>query len=148
MRDFEKLIAEFETSYKIFLSLAMNYPSNLQTMSGVCGEWSAHEVLAHLAGWLLEAKRRFPRYALGTSDIDYNRDAFNAVSIRMRREKSYEAIVEEITGLVDELAAMAGVIPHSQVEKEGRYTEWLVSLIHEAKEHHLQLEAFLKEKSF
>ncbi|MDQ7026895.1 MAG: maleylpyruvate isomerase N-terminal domain-containing protein [Anaerolineae bacterium] len=140
---FNDCITDFETAYATLITVAESYPDDLQTQAGVCGTWSARELIAHLCGWIVEALRRYPRYALSTGDIDYNTDAFNEVSIWLRREKGYDSIVSELRDSSAKLAQFARDLPESQIERNGqRYMEWLTSLTREAREHSAQLKDF------
>ena len=125
--------------------MAETYPERLQTQSGACGTWSAREVIAHLNGWIVEALRRFPRYARGTGDITYNKDSFNGVSIRLRRGKDYEMIVAELRDVSAKLAQFARTLPEYEIQQNGhRYVEWLTNLTREAHEHITQLQEFAR----
>lgn len=141
---FEQELQTFQKSYEKLFSTMESYPQDKQTLSGVCGEWSARDVLAHINGWIVEAQRRYPRFAKGTGKIDYNIDAFNAVSIRLRADKDFEQILEETRSLVDKLVSMAGELPEVYIERDERYTKWLHILIEEADNHGHQLQDFLE----
>jgi|GEM_PF-1442417 len=141
---FKDQVNTFQESYKTLVSTAKSYPQEKQTLSGVCGDWSAREVLAHINGWIVEAQRRYPRFAKGTGNIDYNIDAFNAVSIWLRDGKGFEQILEETRTLVDKLVSMANELPEAYIERDERYGEWLQILIEQANEHGQQLSDFLE----
>jgi hypothetical protein len=141
---FKANIAEFEAAYHTLFTIAETYPENLRTQAGACGTWSAQDVLAHLAGWIVESLRRYPRYALGTADMHYNKDAFNEVSIWLRRDRDYETILSELREVAAKLAQMAQTIAEAQLKRDSRYAEWLTTLTHEAHEHATQLEEFAR----
>jgi hypothetical protein len=94
---------------------------------------------------MVEALRRFPRYATGTGEIDYNKKAFNEVSIWLRRDKDYESILDEMRDLSAKMVNFARELPESQIERNGhRYADWLTNLTRNVQEHQLQLENFSK----
>lgn len=145
MTAFNDSITEFETAYATLITVAESYPDDLQTKAGACGTWSAREVIAHLSGWIVEALRRYPRFAYGTGDIQYNTDAFNEVSIGLRHDRGYDSIVSELRDVSAKLTQFARDLPASQIERNGhRYMEWLTNLTREAREHTAQLEEFIR----
>lgn len=135
-------IDEFEQAYETLITVAEQYPEDLKTQAGVTGTWSAREVLAHLCGWLAEAKRRYPRYGRGAGEIKYEIDNFNAVSIRMREGKEYDQILDELRTSVEQLTTMARAITEQKYQRDGRYINWLNILLEEAENHTAQLQAF------
>jgi len=140
-------IQSFEAAYQSLLQFTDSLSEELQTKSGACGEWSVCEVLAHLCGWIAEAKRRYRRYPRGTSDIHYNRDNFNTLSVGLRKDKSCDEIAGELRTLVQELSLMARAVPQHQYEREPRYAGWLVSLRREAHAHGAEIREFVALQS-
>jgi hypothetical protein len=142
---FAAIRTEFEAAFQKLIAVAENYPEALQTKAGACGTWSAREVLAHFSGWLVEALRRYSRYERGTGHVQYNKDAFNEVSIWLRREADYEMMLQELRDRVGKLSNLAQNLTEAQIQHEARYAEWLTSLAQEAREHTSQLEEFAKK---
>lgn len=140
-------IQAYEAAYATFFQRAAAYPAHLQHIAGVCGVWSAHDVLAHLSGWTVEAKRRYQRYAEGTGDMQYNVDAYNQISVWQRRERSYAEVLAELRTLVAELAALASEVTEAQLQRDDRYRYWLIELTREAHEHGSELQTFLEAQS-
>ena len=139
----ENSISEFESAFKQLIEVAENYPEALQTRAGACGEWSAREVLAHLAGWIVEALRRYPRYAIGTGNIQYYTDAFNAVSVWSRQSKLYDEILDELRDVSVRLIDYARGLSETEITRNGeRYAEWLTNLARDAHDHTTQLQEF------
>ena len=143
-KTFANIITDFESAYRDFITVAETYPVALQTQAGVCGTWSVREVVAHLCGWIVEAHRRYPRYALGTGNMQYNTDAFNEVSVWLRREKDFSDMLDELRRVSGQLTEMARELPEAQITRETRYAEWLTNLTREAHEHRIQLQSFLE----
>ena len=141
---FTQQLLEFEQASVEFIKLAEQYPEDLQTEAGVCGEWSAREVIAHINGWLVEAQRRYPRYAKGTGNIDYNIDAFNNVSVWLRDGKDFEQILEEFRQLTSVMATKAHEIAPEYIERDNRYEKWLAIFLEEYDVHGAQLRDFLE----
>ncbi len=144
---FAEQLQKFQQAFDALISIAEQYPAESQTTPGVTGEWSAREVLAHINGWIVEAQRRFPRYAKGTGNIDYNIDAFNAVSVWLRDGKDFEQILDETRKLVAKMLTMANDLADVYIERDKRYGEWLNILSEEAENHGEQLRTFLEAKA-
>lgn len=144
---FAQQLQTFQQKFDALIVMAKQYSLELQTEPGVTGEWSAREVLAHINGWLVEAQRRFPRYAKGTGKIDYNIDGFNSVSVRMRKGKNFEQILEETITLMATMTTIANEVPNAYIEHDKRYGEWLDILSEEAENHGEELRIFLEAKS-
>lgn len=146
-RTFTEQLQAFQQKFDSLIAIAGQYPPELQTQAGVTGEWSAREVLAHINGWIVEAQRRFPRYAKGTGNIDYNIDVFNAVSVRMRKGKDFEQILEETVRLIAKMVVIANELPDAYIERDKRYGIWLDTLSEEAENHGEELRTFLEAKA-
>lgn len=143
----DTLITEFEATYSTLLDTADSYPDDLKTQAGAVGHWSARDVLAHLCGWIVEARRRFPKFARGTGNFIYDVDNFNHVSLWLRENKTYEDIAAELRELVAELATMGREVTAQQLQRDDRYIDWFEGLIRDAKEHIIELQAFLKAQA-
>ena len=94
--DFEKLQSEFTTAYTNYLQSIQTLEPDKQLQPGVSGEWSAKDVVAHLAGWD-EALHEFI-----TAPENFNPDplhdihTFNATSVAKRQAQSWVETVDEL----------------------------------------------------
>lgn len=113
------------------------------TQAGAYGIWSVKEVLAHLCGWMQEALRRYPRFAHGTGEIQYEVDAFNRLSVRLRRRMSYADVRQEFSTLVAALITAAQAVPAFNSEKDARYAELLTSLAQQCQAASAQITVFV-----
>ncbi len=89
MKDSSKndLIDTFEEAHKKLIAAA-----NAAIERSVVvreGEWGPREVLAHIAGWGVEATERLPRIIAGAPVLVYDDDAFNAAIITLSGDQSY-----------------------------------------------------------
>lgn len=134
-------LEKFQQAYDDFFTVVDAYPLELYDATGACGDWSARDIIAHMAGWVVEALRRFRRYGRGTSDFIYNTDAFNEVSLWLRRDDDYETVLEELHTRVDELLAFLDQLPE-QRHSDDRYAEWLQTLSNDAQRHAADLRQF------
>ena len=135
-------LAQYESDFAHLQTVLAQYPASLRMAPGACGEWSPQQVVAHLSGWLQEAQRRYKRFHTGTGKINYNIDAFNAVSVRKRKDHNWAHAVAELERLAFELAALARKVPDERAEHDDRYEEWLETMADEFREHGAQLIAF------
>ena len=133
----------FKSALADILTIAESYPETLQTQSGACGEWSAREIIAHINGWMVEGTRRLPRFAKGTGQIEYNIDAFNAVSVWLREDKDYQQLLDEMRSLTSQIVAFIDDLEDFYRNRDERYSTWLRILAHEATHHREDLETFL-----
>ena len=139
-------LTQYESDFAQLQTVLAQYPASLRTTPGACGDWSPQQVVAHLSGWLQEGKRRYKRFHTGTGKINYNLDAFNAVSVRKRKDHNWAHTVAELEKLAFELAALARQVPDERAERDERYQEWLNIMAAEFREHGAQLVAFREQK--
>ncbi|MCA9890809.1 MAG: hypothetical protein KC546_20660 [Anaerolineae bacterium] len=140
-------LAQYEADFAEFQRILAQYPASLRMQSGACGEWAPQQVVAHISGWLVEAKRRYARFHTGTGQIDYNIDAFNAVSVRIRKDYNWSHTVAELEKLGFELASLAKQVPAERAERDERYKKWLDIMAEEFRDHGAQLKAFQEQQA-
>ncbi|HYU76121.1 MAG TPA: DinB family protein [Ktedonobacteraceae bacterium] len=83
----DEMIIAFDEAYERLIAAA-----NAAVERGVLvreGEWGPREVLAHIAGWGVEATERLPRVLAGAPALVYDDNAFNAAIITMLGDQSY-----------------------------------------------------------
>lgn len=139
--DPQAVVRAFEATAETFFATAKGVPGARQLEPGCCGTWSAQAVLAHLEGWAAEALRRYARYPYGAGKIDYNIDAFNAVSVRRRTSMDYDEVLALLQTRCASLLEIARARSDEQHAQDGRYLEWLRILMHEFETHGAQLAA-------
>jgi len=103
---------------------------------GVGGDgWGVREVLAHIAGWEVEATQRLPQLMAGAPARDYDVDAFNVAAVaahegqslhevRASLERAYARLVNLLDGLDEAAFAPGGVAQ-----------EWITALTRHDHEH-------------
>ncbi len=102
------------------------------------GAWSVKDVLAHLIAWDLEAIVRFGQFLAGpTQDRDYDVDSFNRSAVVERRNADWHEIADEFRATQERFTAIASRVRPGDVEREGRFCEWVVSLA-DHYDHHLR----------
>lgn len=139
--DPQAVMHAFEAAAETFFATAQGVPGARQHQPGACGDWSAQNILAHLEGWAAEAQRRYARYPYGVGKINYNIDAFNAVSVRRRVSMDYDEVLALLQTRCASLLETARARSEAQHIQDGRYLEWLRILMHEFETHGAQLAA-------
>lgn len=139
--DPQAVLRAFEAASAAFFAKAQRVPGARQRQPGACGDWSAQNILAHLEGWAAEALRRYARYPYGVGKINYNIDAFNAVSVRRRASVDYDEVLALLQTRCAVLLEAARARSDEQHIQDGRYLEWLRILTHEFETHGAQLAA-------
>ncbi len=114
---------------------------------GACGEWSAKDVLAHIAAWEEECTRAIGTLGKGEPwDVDYDLDAWNDQTYRQWRplplgqirrqfEDAHQALLEAICGLTEE-----------QLARNNDIREWIANSTYAHYQEHLPDLMSWKEK--
>lgn len=141
---------QFLDTFSELFELVERYPPEKRTQSGACGNWSPKEVLAHLAGWLVIAQKRYDDFEAGDkSNIDYapQQDRINAESVAVRAHLNWRQTIAELRLGVFALSSRASDIPKPVAQADQRYAEWLVGIGEDAKKHTQQLRDFLETQT-
>lgn len=144
---FDEKLEAYEAAYAEFNAIVADVPAALEKEGGVCGEWSAWDVIAHMNGWFVEGLRRFRRFPKGTGRVTYNDDAFNNVSLWLREGKDFEDLRDEFERLSTEFVTVLQALQPERIEREGRYGEWVYGMTVEFETHGAQLAAFLEAQA-
>ena len=110
--------------------------------AGVCGDWSARQVVAHLIGWdelFVEFIVR-PETFIPPQDIDQ----FNQRSVEARRYDSWDQLMRAMTATFD--ALQRGVVSVSaEMKIYDRVIAWLDGRIEDYALHRTQIAAWLDQ---
>lgn len=142
---------QFLDIYSELFELVEKYPAEKRTQSGASGTWSPKEILAHLAGWLVIAQKRYDDFESGDkSNIEYNtaqQDRINAESVAVRSHLNWRQTIAELRLGVFALSSRASDISPEVARSDERYAEWLVGLGNDAKKHIQELRDFLEKQT-
>lgn len=127
-----------------FLALASQVNAERATEPGVCGAWSAKDVVAHMAAWDWEGERRFRELHSGEGERRrYDVDAFNAAAVEERAGQSWDETLDELRRANMTFAAsLANVSPADQ-EAEPAYARWLEIVTGHYRQHTDQIRAWM-----
>ncbi len=144
MDDWNTLKTRYQESFDHFVEIADQMPAAKQQAKGVCGRWSPHEVIAHIAAWNWEGVRVFKEAIDGNtvsfrSDVDH----FNAEAVEARQHRLYEQVLTELRQAHEALAVLSESLTNEQVAEISLYERWLLATIHEYDIHGAELKAWL-----
>lgn len=137
-----ELILEMKKNYQIFLQRCEALTQEQALIGGICGEWSAKEVIDHLTGWQ-EASPSFLQDILSSErvELDVEIDAFNQISVQTKRALSWQ---ESLAAFIESFAAFDQAlqdIPKVQFIKNPGLTSWVKAMNHEYIFHRTHIEA-------
>ena len=111
-RRVERAWADLENSYAGLSEAEM-------TLSGVAGEWSVKDVLAHITTWEDEALKHLPTVAGGGRPPRYAStggiDAFNARSFEAKRSQTLSEVLDELDKTHARLLEYIAATPEHQL---------------------------------
>ena len=118
----EQLIARIESRWRAFNEACAGLPDEALTQSGVAGEWSVKDLMAHIATWEGEAVKALPIIMQGKRPPRYGGvDNFNArqndANSRLSLAEAREALQASHRRLLDFIAT----VPESWFETETRF---------------------------
>ncbi|MCA1723081.1 MAG: hypothetical protein LC748_02265, partial [Thermomicrobia bacterium] len=112
--------------------------------SGVCGDWSVKQMVAHMAAWDWEGERHFREmHGGGTEAQSYDVDAFNASAVVERRDQTWDETLDELRRANMTFAASLATVSTADREANPRYTSWLRAITNHYKEHTAQMRTWL-----
>lgn len=145
---FRVLVSDWRAACNAFIAALDHLPPNERETPGLCGEWNAKQVVAHLSGWHYEAFRRFVEVATGDPfDKQYDVDAFNALQVEGRAHLTWEQTVSDLLSAIDVLRIQVDDIPDSVARAEPRYGEWMRGLTADLENHRQQVMTWLAAAS-
>ena len=135
-----ELWTKLHEAHDSFVRVAGRLSPAKRQQSGVCGEWSPKEVVAHLVGWDASLKQF-------VIDIEHfeppdNVHKFNAQSVAARQGLSWDEVMHKLqTNFVELGQAIDSVEPQMRIYE--RVHGWMVGRIEDYKLHTGQLQSWL-----
>lgn len=115
----EGMIVAGEKSWRTLHDLVKAVPNDRREAPPICGEWSARDLLAHLACWTAEAARQLESIRAGTPPKMPDVEAFNAEAHESCRSLTFEEAMSMAGAahhrLQEELALVAPVALNAKV---------------------------------
>ncbi len=145
--DFEDLLDEWQDVYRGFFAALDLLPEHLREKPGLCGEWHARQLVAHMAGWHAVALGRFVAIRSGdTQHVTYSAaaiDARNAEHVAARAHLSWAQTVAELRVNMARLYEEVRGLLIRRAAYDPRYGAWLRRLSDDARLHTEQIRAWL-----
>jgi hypothetical protein len=127
-----------------FLALASRVNAARAEESGVCGDWSVKEIVAHMAAWDWEGERHFRELHTGGGESQsYDVDAFNAAAVDERRGQTWEETLDELRRANMTFAASLATVSSADRAANPHYTSWLRAVTGHYEEHTAQVRTWL-----
>jgi uncharacterized damage-inducible protein DinB len=123
-------IESLENSHMLVLQTIDDLPEALWDIPGVCGEWSAKDVIAHLTSYellLIDVMDAF----LGRTPSPYllkwldSQEEFNTMTLAARRYHTAQQIENEYQDTQVRSSALLASLPADRVEQRGTMTGYL-----------------------
>jgi uncharacterized damage-inducible protein DinB len=128
-----------------FMDVAQRLDPKLRKRENVCGQWSANDVVAHIAGWEREVIRCFRLFLLDpTQDDTYDVNSFNEQSVASRKHLSWDELITELTAAQEELREVNSSLGPDDLTRESRFLEWTVVLVRHYQHHMNQIKELTK----
>ncbi len=126
-----------------FLALASRVQADRADEPGVCGEWSAKQMVAHMAAWDWEGERYFRELHAGSTGQRHDIEAFNAAAVEERRDQSWDETLDELRRANMTFAASLANVSTADRAATPRYASWLTAVAGHYGEHTEQLRTWL-----
>lgn len=134
--DVSLLLERFRESRRAFRERLDRIPPDAHTRAAAPGEWSARELVIHVAAWLDEANDRIPRLMAGAPDMTFHSDAFNAAAIERAAGWSYEQALGAFRRAADRFEVIIAESNPEELAGEPSVMRWIESMASELMDEH------------
>jgi len=136
----KKLCVDLFSVEDEFFRLVYNIIPELRDKKSPGENWSPKDILAHIVGWEVEVVKQFREFLVNPDvDDNYDIDSFNENSVSLRKNKTWEEIVNELELSQKELSVLLSSLSQKDIDSEDRFSEWVEVLINHYKHHMSQL---------
>ncbi len=98
-------------------------------------EWGVREVLAHIAGWEVEATQRLPQLMAGAPARDYDADTFNVDAVAAHEAQSLHEVRASLERAYARLVTLLDGLDEATFAPGGVAREWVTALTRHNHEH-------------
>ena len=123
--DRQQLRKRLDTAWKAFKESYAGLPDSRLTESGVTGDWSVKDILAHVTTWEEEALKYLPLIIAGGRPPRYiaygGIDAFNARMTEQKRGLSLADVLRQLDETHRQLVDFVESAPEDQFTRETRF---------------------------
>lgn len=124
--DREQLLKRIDTAWTAFKESYAGLSDAQLTETGVTGDWSVKDVLAHVMTWDGEALKHLPHIIEGDRPPRYSEthggiDAFNAQMTEQKQNHSLSDVQEQLADTHRRLIAFIQTVPEEHFTRETRF---------------------------
>jgi hypothetical protein len=122
----EQLLQQLGKAWTAFKEAYTGLSDSQLTETGVTGDWSVKDIIAHVTWWEEEALKHLPLILTGARPPSYSRryggiDAFNAQMTEQKRDLSLSAVLRQQEETHRQLIAYVQSVPEEQLRRESRF---------------------------
>ena len=122
----EQFLKNLDQAWTAFQESYAGLTEAQMVASGVTGEWSVKDILAHVSVWEAESLQHLPLILLGERPPRYSTlyggiDAFNALMTEQWRQRSLAEVQARLEDTHRKLLAYLESVPEEQFTKETRF---------------------------
>jgi hypothetical protein len=122
----EKLLETIGMRWDELLVSVEGLTDDAMLETGVVGDWSVKDILAHVTTWEREALKHLPEIAAGKpqqryKDVYGGLDAFNALKFAENRERSLDEVRVRLTETHEELLDYLETVPDELLHSRERF---------------------------
>jgi DinB family protein len=123
--DRQKLLKQLDKAWTVFKESYAGLSDSQLTESGVTGNWSVKDIIAHVTWWEEEALKHLPLIIKGSKPPRYSAkyggiDAFNALMTEQKRSLSLCNVLRQQDETHRRLIAYIQSVPEEQFKSETR----------------------------
>jgi hypothetical protein len=120
------ILQRLDTAWSDFKASFAGLSSGALLISGVQGNWSVRDILAHVTTWDEEALVHLPTVAAGGRPPRYSTtyggiDAFNALMTERKRELTLREVLQQLDDVHQRLVDYVAAAPRELVDGETRF---------------------------
>lgn len=142
--DWDDLRERFAIVSADFLALASRVKTDRADEPGVCGVWSAKQIVAHMAAWDWEGERHFRELHAGSeAGRRYDIEAFNTAAVEERRDQSWDETLDELRRANMTFAASLANVSTADRGADSGYASWITAVTGHYGEHSDQIRTWL-----
>ncbi len=146
----DRLLQRVDQGWNMCLQTFEGLPDRVLLESGVVGDWSIRDLMAHAAIWEEEALEALPIILKGKSTVRYARyggiDTFNELALEKKQRMSLNEVREGMVATHKRLIDFLSSVPETAYATEGRFLKRLrLDTYNHYREHAGQIEAWRKK---
>ena len=141
-------LARIERGHQRIEALAAEVDAALQEVGGVCGDWSARQLLAHLEAWNVEILGNLRQLKAGAEHIpEHDVDEFNRRAVEERRDWTWDEVLKRLFESQRSLQKYLQECAAEGRELTAAEREWVEVLVSHDEHHGAQLTDWVEAES-